>query len=160
MIRDPRDCVVSGYFYHLWTNEAWAHQPQDLFNGLSYQQHLNRSARKMGWRRRSARLPDMRKHIDCETGTRRTIGFWRSNTKICWRTNRALSPNFSGIMVFRNRRSTHRFNWLTNAVSRKSPVERLASRNPKAIFAAANPASGKRYFPKTICVWSTNKSAT
>jgi hypothetical protein len=23
-IRDPRDLVVSGYFYHLWTKEAWA----------------------------------------------------------------------------------------------------------------------------------------
>ena len=40
MIRDPRDCVVSGYFYHLWTDEAWAHQPQECFEGLSYQQHL------------------------------------------------------------------------------------------------------------------------
>jgi len=40
MIRDPRDCVVSGYFYHLWTDEQWAHQPQDRFDGLSYQQHL------------------------------------------------------------------------------------------------------------------------
>jgi hypothetical protein len=25
VIRDPRDIVVSGYFYHLWTKEAWAH---------------------------------------------------------------------------------------------------------------------------------------
>ena len=40
MIRDPRDCVVSGYFYHLWTDEAWAHQPQQWYDGLSYQQHL------------------------------------------------------------------------------------------------------------------------
>ena len=40
MIRDPRDCVVSGYFYHLWTEEAWARQPQDRFDGLSYQQRL------------------------------------------------------------------------------------------------------------------------
>lgn len=40
MIRDPRDCVVSGYFYHLWTDEEWAHQPQDWLGGLSYQQHL------------------------------------------------------------------------------------------------------------------------
>ncbi|QEG25025.1 sulfotransferase domain-containing protein [Mariniblastus fucicola] len=40
MIRDPRDCVVSGYFYHLWTEEAWARQPQPRFDGRSYQQHL------------------------------------------------------------------------------------------------------------------------
>ena len=40
MIRDPRDCVVSGYFYHLWTEEAWARQPQDRFGGLSYQHQL------------------------------------------------------------------------------------------------------------------------
>lgn len=41
MIRDPRDCVVSGYFYHLWTDEAWALRPQERFDGLSYQEHLN-----------------------------------------------------------------------------------------------------------------------
>ena len=40
MIRDPRDCIVSGYFYHLWTDESWVHTPQDRFDGLSYQQHL------------------------------------------------------------------------------------------------------------------------
>ena len=27
MIRDPRDVVVSGYYYHLWTEEKWANTP-------------------------------------------------------------------------------------------------------------------------------------
>lgn len=40
LVRDPRDIVVSGYRYHLWTDEAWAHVPQERFGGRSYQQHL------------------------------------------------------------------------------------------------------------------------
>lgn len=40
LIRDPRDAIVSGYFYHLWTDESWAREPQSRFAGLSYQQHL------------------------------------------------------------------------------------------------------------------------
>lgn len=40
LIRDPRDAIVSGYFYHLWTNESWVHEPQTQFGGSSYQQHL------------------------------------------------------------------------------------------------------------------------
>ncbi len=40
LIRDPRDAIVSGYFYHLWTNEAWAQEPQEIYGGQSYQQHL------------------------------------------------------------------------------------------------------------------------
>jgi len=40
LIRDPRDAVVSGYYYHLWTNESWAHEPQPTYDGLSYQQFL------------------------------------------------------------------------------------------------------------------------
>ena len=50
MIRDPRDCVVSGYFYHLWTDEAWVHQPQERFGGLSYQQHLKQLNQSDGLR--------------------------------------------------------------------------------------------------------------
>ena len=41
MIRDPRDVVVSGYFYHLWTNESWAHVPSSEYDGQSFQQYLN-----------------------------------------------------------------------------------------------------------------------
>ena len=40
MVRDPRDCIVSGYYYHLWTDEAWAHVPEPQYEGLSYQQYL------------------------------------------------------------------------------------------------------------------------
>jgi len=40
IIRDPRDLVVSSYFYHLWTKENWAHHPQPHYDGLSYQQHI------------------------------------------------------------------------------------------------------------------------
>ncbi|MEM7454539.1 MAG: sulfotransferase domain-containing protein [Planctomycetota bacterium] len=41
LIRDPRDVIVSGYFYHLWTDEAWAHEPWPEYEGRSYQQILN-----------------------------------------------------------------------------------------------------------------------
>lgn len=40
LIRDPRDAVISGYFYHLWTNESWAHQPDPQYGNVSYQQFL------------------------------------------------------------------------------------------------------------------------
>jgi len=40
MIRDPRDAIVSGYHYHLWTSERWVKIPQDRFGGISYQQLL------------------------------------------------------------------------------------------------------------------------
>ena len=40
LIRDPRDVVVSAYFYHLWTEESWAREPQERYDGKSYQQHL------------------------------------------------------------------------------------------------------------------------
>jgi hypothetical protein len=38
--RDPRDILVSGYFYHLWSDETWLHVPQDRFGGLTYQEKL------------------------------------------------------------------------------------------------------------------------
>ncbi|HXQ62826.1 MAG TPA: sulfotransferase domain-containing protein [Acidimicrobiales bacterium] len=40
LIRDPRDVVVSGYHYHLRTDESWAHEPKDRYGGLSYQAFL------------------------------------------------------------------------------------------------------------------------
>src|SRR3954466_12518100 len=36
MIRDPRDVLVSGYFYHLWTAERWANLPDPRYEGRSY----------------------------------------------------------------------------------------------------------------------------
>lgn len=41
MIRDPRDMVISAYFYHLKTAEAWVHLPRERFGGRSYQEYLN-----------------------------------------------------------------------------------------------------------------------
>ena len=40
MLRDLRDVIVSGYFYHLWTKEEWALVPKREFGGLNYQEHL------------------------------------------------------------------------------------------------------------------------
>lgn len=40
MIRDPRDIVVSRYFYHLWCQEEWCLQPQKDLGGLSFQEKL------------------------------------------------------------------------------------------------------------------------
>jgi hypothetical protein len=48
MIRDPRDVLVSGYFYHLWTEEAWANQPRDRYGGRTYREELNRRGRHDG----------------------------------------------------------------------------------------------------------------
>ena len=49
MVRDPRDIVVSGYFYHLWTREKWARQVDgSLWGGVSYQEYLNSVDREQG----------------------------------------------------------------------------------------------------------------
>jgi hypothetical protein len=48
MIRDPRDVVVSAYFYHLGTREPWALQPREAYAGRSYQQHLAGLDRETG----------------------------------------------------------------------------------------------------------------
>jgi hypothetical protein len=49
VIRDPRDVVVSGYFYHLWTDEQWAHRVDEhAWGGLSYQAYLNSVDRRQG----------------------------------------------------------------------------------------------------------------
>jgi len=39
MIRDPRDVAVSGYFYHIWTEERWCTRTP-IENGRSHQQRL------------------------------------------------------------------------------------------------------------------------
>jgi len=41
MIRDPRDIIISGYFYHLWTRESWANFPMVEYGGMSYKEYLN-----------------------------------------------------------------------------------------------------------------------
>ena len=41
LIRDPRDLIVSGCFYHQRANEAWLRKPSSRFGGKSYQEKLN-----------------------------------------------------------------------------------------------------------------------
>ena len=40
IIRDPRDVIVSGCFYHQKSDEAWLHIPQQRFQGMTYQQKI------------------------------------------------------------------------------------------------------------------------
>jgi len=40
MIRDPRDVIISGYFYHLKTKEDWAHEIKEEYDNKSYQEFL------------------------------------------------------------------------------------------------------------------------
>ena len=46
IMRDPRDMIVSGYHYHKWTHETWAHRPDE--HGVSYQQKLNQADTRQG----------------------------------------------------------------------------------------------------------------
>ena len=41
LIRDPRDKIVSGCFYHQTSGERWLHEPKPEFDGLSYQEAIN-----------------------------------------------------------------------------------------------------------------------
>lgn len=41
IIRDPRDMVVSGYFYHLHCDEPWVDEPSPLDPELTYREILN-----------------------------------------------------------------------------------------------------------------------
>jgi hypothetical protein len=41
LIRDPRDVIVSGCFYHGQSQEAWLHVKRAGYGGLSYQEKLN-----------------------------------------------------------------------------------------------------------------------
>lgn len=46
LMRDPRDMIVSGYHYHKWTNETWAHRPDNA--GRTYQQKLQEADTRTG----------------------------------------------------------------------------------------------------------------
>lgn len=48
MVRDPRDLIVSAYFYHKWTNEKWANVPKAEYDGATYKEHLNRLPKDEG----------------------------------------------------------------------------------------------------------------
>lgn len=41
MIRDPRDVIISGCFYHQRSDEKWLHKSMKQFQGLSYQEKIN-----------------------------------------------------------------------------------------------------------------------
>ncbi|WP_374674441.1 sulfotransferase domain-containing protein [Ideonella sp.] len=41
VIRDPRDVVISGAFYHVKTVEKWANNPKKEFGGKSYRQAIS-----------------------------------------------------------------------------------------------------------------------
>ena len=41
LIRDPRDIIISGFHYHKWTEEAWANEAKDHWQGMSYKEKLN-----------------------------------------------------------------------------------------------------------------------
>jgi hypothetical protein len=48
MVRDPRDVVVSGYHYHLWTDEPAIVAPDPAYGGVSYRDHLRGLDREAG----------------------------------------------------------------------------------------------------------------
>lgn len=41
LIRDPRDVIISGCFYHQKSDEKWLHSPREKLGGLTYQQKIN-----------------------------------------------------------------------------------------------------------------------
>ncbi|WP_413167429.1 sulfotransferase family 2 domain-containing protein [Capilliphycus salinus ALCB114379] len=48
IIRDPRDMIISGYFYHLWCSEEWCHKKKQEYGNKSYQELLNSLSKDEG----------------------------------------------------------------------------------------------------------------
>ena len=48
MIRDPRDIIISAYFYHLWCDEKWCKIKKREYNNMSYQEYLNSVSQEDG----------------------------------------------------------------------------------------------------------------
>ncbi|MBR9704036.1 sulfotransferase domain-containing protein [Candidatus Pacearchaeota archaeon] len=48
MIRDPRDVLISGYFYHKWCSEEWCNRKRDDFNNKSFKDILNELSKDKG----------------------------------------------------------------------------------------------------------------
>lgn len=44
VVRDPRDVIVSGAYYHMHSNEKWLHEPISQLNGETYQNRINAEA--------------------------------------------------------------------------------------------------------------------
>jgi hypothetical protein len=49
IIRDPRDILVSGYFFHRWTNESWANEKNKIYEGHSYKEHITSLSQEDGF---------------------------------------------------------------------------------------------------------------
>jgi len=41
IIRDPRDRIISGMFYHQKSKESWLHKPMEMLGGAAYQEKIN-----------------------------------------------------------------------------------------------------------------------
>jgi len=41
LIRDPRDIVISGAYYHMKSEEQWLHEPNPDFKNMTYQEKIN-----------------------------------------------------------------------------------------------------------------------
>ena len=41
IIRDPRDVIISGCFYHVKTTEKWANNPKEEFGGKTYREAIS-----------------------------------------------------------------------------------------------------------------------
>ncbi|CAI7797804.1 unnamed protein product [Closterium sp. NIES-53] len=70
-VRDPRDVVVSGYFYHKTTQEPWVLEPRSEYGGKSYQQMLNNVSKSAG----------INMEVDMITGST-----WRNDTQGAYAT--------------------------------------------------------------------------
>jgi hypothetical protein len=66
MIRDPRDIIVSAYFYHSWASERWAVQPQERLGGKTYRKVLQVVGKNKGL------LFEMRNHSRAVINTMRS----------------------------------------------------------------------------------------
>lgn len=68
LIRDPRDIVVSGYFYHKWCDEEWV-KIYNRYYGMSYQEKLNSISKEDG----------INYEIDSASFTLKNISNWDYN---------------------------------------------------------------------------------
>ncbi len=41
VIRDPRDVIISGAHYHVWSDEEWLHNPRPDLDGVTYHTAIN-----------------------------------------------------------------------------------------------------------------------
>lgn len=75
IIRDPRDVVISGAFYHVKTTEKWANNPKEALGGKTYRETI-------------AALPDDEARLKFEMGhtaakTIRDMVAWNYQDKDC-----------------------------------------------------------------------------